>query len=353
MNKEKKNREGSVLTIIIMMSVILSIMAGALTQLVQVQSKMSYRDENRIKALFLAEAGFAEVHSLLDDNWNEKDDPDNFGTTSLGEGTYTTFMEEGIDYRYYVRSVGTVNGVSRTIYAEVDYVDYYAAFKYASFSNKDTTLGNLTNITGDSHSNDDINISGWSYLNGIASAVNDVNIAYYGGAAAVNEGVDPKIFPEFDFNVYYNLADPSDRYTGDISFNNQVLAPVNGVIYVNGNVEMYNDIDLTGCVIATGYIRVNGTLAQHALPDLPALMSRDSHVIFYDYVDVEDGLVYSGGGSVVIWDDFNIKGSLVAKKEVYIVGWGTVLSQTVSETLPLGLIVDESKQGFRVVTYHE
>lgn len=346
--------EGSVLTVILMMSVVMSILAGALAHLVQMNSKNSYRDEKSLKALFLAEAGFAETVSILNADWDNRASVENYGTTSLSDGTYTTsYFEDSENERFQIISTGQVKGVSRTVRAEVQYIDNTEAFEFGVFANNDFHMTNYINVTADVHTNRDINLGGTSQLYGIASASGSVNLSSGAGATTVYEGVLEKIFPTFNFNVYYNLADPSDRYTGDTEFKDVVLAPANGVIYVDGGVYLDGSVQLTGCIVATGSIVSRADLTQYALPELPALMSRDGSITFYDDVDIEDGIVYSGAANVVIREDFIIRGSVIAFQDVTIAHAGTGVSQQESETIPVGLEVAEAQEGLRVLSYHE
>ncbi len=351
LNLKWNDCQGSVLTLVILMSVIISLLASSLSEFVHQESLIGAKDENRIKAFFLAEAGAAEAYGLLKEDFTQKDDPALFLQVNLRDGAYDVDILQ-TQGRVLIQSTGMVGSVSETIKMEIAFDNVYEVFDYGVFSNNDIDVIGSSLIDSDVHSNTAVNLQGITFINGTASTVGNVNIVPPSGAATIVEGVYRKTFPKFDFNTYYNLADPADRYTTNIVFDNVNLIPVNGIVYVDGDVTVSGVVNLTGALIATGTITVSGTLTQTGYLNHPALMSRDGDVVLNGSVQIGEGIIYAGGDDVEIQNTLIILGNVIAFDQVRVTGLGTV-QQTQSSQIPLGLVLEESLDGLRMLTYHE
>jgi len=315
-----QKRKGSTLTITILMLTFLNMASASLYLGVRQNSQMNYHNENMDKATLLAEAGISEAYALLKEDFNNKNNPSLFPETTLGEGSYdVTIIQTG--GRVLIESLGKVKNVENTVSLEVkqNITSPAEAFEYAFFSNGTMEIKGNSNVTGDTFSNDNVLLDGNADINGIAKSAEEVELDGNSTANSVEENLPPIDFPTFDFNYYYNLADPTDRYSGDQTWDGTTLSPVNGVIYVNGKVIIKGDSTVNGTIVATGAIEIEDNYTQSPDPDMPALMSRDDTIKISANAGINSGMVYSALGDIYIYDSSNLTmtGHLIAFGNVF------------------------------------
>jgi len=342
----KGKRRGSALTIAIFMTVLVSLTAGSLSKLTVNENQLQYRDLRLIKAFHLAEAGVAEAYAIIKGDWSLKDDPSAFPETNVGEGTYDVTILD-IGGRVVIQSKGKVYGIEKTLLVEVASDPADPAFDYAMFGGNKVELEHNT-LNADIHSNGGIELED-ATVNGTASAVGLIQIDATSSATTTIEGADPIPFPTFDFNYYYNLADPADRYTGVLNWSNVNLQPINGVIFINGSVTIIGTSQLTGAIVATGTILISGNFTRFEYGNSPSLMSRDDSVRINGNHTFAAGLLYSGSRDVKVDGNGTIIGALIAFNEV-----GAEHSTiTFAELNPPGLNNNGPVENFRKLTYQE
>jgi len=342
----KGERRGSALTIAIFMTVLVSLTAGSLSKLTLNENHIQYRDLRLIKAFHLAEAGISEAYTLLKGDWYLKDDPSAFPETNLGEGTYDVTMLD-IGGRVVIQSKGKVYGIEKTLLVEIAADPADLAFDYAMFGGNKVELEHIT-LNADIHSNGLIVLED-ATLNGTASAVGQIQIDGSSSATTTIEGADPVPFPTFDFNYYYNLANPTDRYTGILNWSNVNLQPINGVIFINGSVTITGTSQLTGVIVATGTISISGNFTRFEYGNLPSLMSRDDSVIITGNHTFAAGLLYSGSRDVKVDGNGTIIGALIAFNQAE--AEHSII--TFAELNPPGLNSSGPVENFRKLTYQE
>jgi len=342
----KGKRRGSALTITILMTVLVSISAGSLSKLTMNENQLQYRNLRLIKAFHLAEAGVAEAYALIKGDWTLKDDPSAFPETNVGEGIYDVTMLD-IGGRVVIESKGKVYGIEKTLLVEITSDPGDPAFDYAIFGGDEVRLENFT-VNGDVHSNDRLRLRDDTTVIGTASA-DDLDVDGDSSATTEIDGAAPVPFVTFNFNYYYNLADPADRYTGNVNWSDVNLQPSNGVIYVNGDVVIDGTSQLTGAIVATGEISISGTFTRFEYGNLPSLMSRDKKVRVNGNYTFAAGLLYSGGAEVDINGNGTIIGVLIAFDEIN----GDDSTITFAELNPPGLNSAGPVENFRRLTYQE
>ena len=119
------------------------------------------RLKKSLEAQYLAEAGFSHALAVLNEDWDNRTDSSKFPSTSLGTGTFdATVASSG--GRYLVTSVGTVQGVERTVSAEVT-GPTISALAYILAGGSDIviqlTAWSSNDITGDIYAVNDIEFS--------------------------------------------------------------------------------------------------------------------------------------------------------------------------------------------------
>lgn len=312
---KNKIPKGFTLTISVLMVVILCLVALGLSELISRYSFIKYRNENSRLALYLAESGVSEAIMLLSQDWSLKDNPGAFQETQLGEGSYDVDILQSSN-RVVLESVGVVREIERTILVEVAQSSDLSTFKLGIFANKKTELEGNSNVTGDVHSNTDVKLNGNATVVGSASAVDDVTISGNASASQTVENAQVVNFPMFDFNYYYNTADPSNRFIGDQDWASVNLAPANGIIYVKGDVKISGDSQLTGAIVATGKIEISGTFNHNPSSNMPALMSRDSDINLSGNTTIRNGLLYSGANDIKFQGTTTVSGVIIAHDDV-------------------------------------
>lgn len=347
--KKWKNRKGSVLTAAVMMTVVGSLVAGNLATQVSQDSSYSYHGELSQKALLIAEAGANEAIALLKENFAYKDDPSNFPETNLNDGSYNVTILE-IGDLVSIISEGEVKGVERTVSVNVIDETGLEGLDFAFFSNDNMIIPGNSVVNGDIHSNENIEINGNPTINGYASSNGTITVTGSPTIDNTYEGYPTVDFPTFDFNYYYNLADPADRYFGNKNFTGgQLLDPVNGVIFVDGNVLISGNVTLKGSIVATGDITINGNVVHIGVEGLPLMMSRDGNIRVNGNVTQGDGILYAGTGDISVYGDVELAGQIIAYKELYLQG-----NVTVSGTGEIpGGFSGEAGEGFKIISYHE
>ncbi len=256
------------------------------------------RTQYGAQAYYLAEAGAEQAINQLytDFSWTGE-------TRTMGAGSYTVTIDPPTtDLRRLITSTGTIptNGIipatSRVIKVQVQ-KNTFPAFNYALFSGgllwistqpeappSESPSPYLT-MTGSMHSNltlppyppgqppaglfATIYLLAWQsppwnglYIDGNVSSANKVSYTPGTVSGSVTEN-DPAVPPlPFDnnfFNWYANNA--SHTYDGDKLFDGSITTqnigePPSYITYVNGNVVFMGNCNITGCVVATGDIRI-------------------------------------------------------------------------------------------------
>lgn len=301
------------------------------------------------EAYYLAEGGIEEA---IQDLWDHNFDISRFPIVrNIGEGSISANLNTSkwaSQSILLITSTATVNGVIRNIKTEVK-ANIPPSFNYAVLADGKILPTNQCAINcGTSngvHSNssarggilttsavDVIGLLRPCYVYGNASAVGVARERLQGVITGSDLDDQPAVsLPSFDatfFNYYIQQATSSGNvYTpggGTQVFQNTTLTPGNGVIYVNGNVDIRGDVTLNGCLVSTGDIKINfitsGTFVQNQVGNLPALMSRGGGIWIWDPTTL-NGLVYATGTiqTLSLWGAFGdiyINGCVMSKGSV-------------------------------------
>jgi len=133
--------------------------------------------------------------------------------------------------------------------------------------------------------------------------------------------------PVLDLTPYYNHADsqvPRQVFTGKKTINSNLVVP-GGIMWVNGDLDISGNIDLTGCFIATGDIKIAGNGRHFKVNGYPAFVSRDGSIKFPGGKEIE-GLLYTRIGDVDMSGGGHIRGSIICGGEFKKTGGSTVFS---------------------------
>lgn len=345
----KKIQEGSILTVSIMFTAILTLLAAGLFALTLRSADEVQRLRYSMEAFFLAETGVNEMVSQLAEDYGNKDNPALYPSGNLGKGSYSvTVTQPG--GRVLIESTGVVKGIQRKIYVEVEY-EAGDAFDYGLFSNGSISISGSSNVIAECRTNGSVSVSGSGELDGDATAAGTVTTSGSGTVTgSTTNGADTVSFPTFNFNYYYNLATSGGLYyNGNQTFSSTTLSPGNGVIYVNGNVTLSGTSSLTGAIVATGSITVGGTFTQTQVGTYPSLMSRDSNITIGGNSTI-NGLIYTASGNVGITGSGTFNGQIITYGTTTFSGGSDVTLNETSQTPP-GL--SEDANPIKRISFHE
>ncbi len=127
-------------------------------------------------------------------------------------------------------------------------------------------------IYGDIHANGNIDGGGGTvYGNITCSGPSCTQPAAPGYTASANEPrVDMNRYDCRPFDNWLSMAQNGGiYYPSSVEFNNDILKPGNGVVYVNGDITMKRGCVVTGVVVAAGSIDISQRFEQHAPPGSP------------------------------------------------------------------------------------
>jgi len=335
---------------------------------------------NRLKksmqAKYLAEAGLARALSTLGADWDNRLTPGNFPSTALAGGAYDASVAT-TGGRTLVSSVGTVDGVARTVTAEVE-EPTISALNYilAGGGSMDLrlTAHSTCNITGDIYATGNIEMRanasgavinlttpGNAYAGGtISSSGGGINVA-----GSLNSNYGSVVgFPVFDYNYFQTIATTNGYYyNGDRTYNSSTQLPVNpsgGVIFVNGNVSIADAQSTTQlCLVATGNITISrGTTTLQQFADYPAMLSQGNITIRSTGNSaqgrlVATGLVYAGGNFSLSGNHNSavVTGSIIARGTLEETGTQCALTMTYVAQNPSGMI-SSGGSGMAVESYN-
>ena len=340
--KVLSNRRGTVFLTTMVCVFLMSTTGGYLYVMSARNSHYANQLQKSTQALMLAESGLARALSTIKVDWNAISSDGNFPETSLGTGTYDAGVAT-VSGRYLVSSVGSVEGVTRTVSAEVtppaiSALDYAFAGGSIAAHVIDPGTGQATGtITGDIYSAGPLTLDGPTGGNLLnitgdvdgASTISTSSSVTVSGTQTQNYTATVN-FPTVDFSYYQTIATANSQYyNGDQTFASGALpaAPAGGVIYVNGNVKIRGTQSVTAAVIATGNITIEKSgstyprVTVNKFGNFPALMTQNGSITFTStgnggaYLTVT-GLIYSGNNFTIDTgnhDDITVTGSVLAK----------------------------------------
>ena len=263
----RTKREGSVLITVIMVASMM-LMAGMALAFLTSQSVISAR---RIHdggcALSIAEAGVSDCLMRMSTNylyWQNKS-----FSNSYADGTYlVSTVVDSNTFSTIITSTGSLNKDRRTTILEILGTIYD---RYNAVLGVDGCIvagGNVTletsalTINGDIHCNGSIlNSTGNPGVNGNVSACGTIAI---NAAGTEMPNAAPITVPTYlPFDEWEALAKTNGLYySSSLAAGGYDFRPSNGVVYVNGDVEIGNRSSLVGTLVASGTITINNRFDQ-------------------------------------------------------------------------------------------
>ncbi len=330
--KRQADENGSAMIAVLFFAILISMAAGNIFVLARQEISLGHRIVDRTSAQQVAEgAANQALGYMAADLANITSPPAVVTSGSMGNGAYAVQVNTFGGSSFEIISTGTVNDMSRTIRVYGRYPsDPTLALNKAFFTNANLKLtgGGAVNKNvegGDTHSNQNTELSGHVTLTGAASSTGTMSVTGAASAAdGATDGEPPIAFPKLDFDHYYAIAEAnSEVYDGDVQLNGN-YSPTGGVMWVNGNVKTKSHVNFNGLLIVTGDIHQASQFTQVQYDDYPALVSRNGNMHLSGQTETE-GLIIAQTGSIDLTGVCTINGSIMAWGDIFTRGnWGVV-----------------------------
>ncbi|MDD4956695.1 MAG: hypothetical protein PHQ61_03510 [Candidatus Omnitrophica bacterium] len=366
----REDRKGMVLMLVLCFVMLMSISTVSLGSMLRQDVELIRRVKTGEQAKNLAEAG---IHHAVSRIKNMGSSGVSAFSGSLDIGTYSVSFgnatSQGSQTKYLVTSTGTVDGVSKTVTAELG-VNIPTALDFMCAAGNDARIAALLAIcpiTGDVHANNNVYLKGPLGGVGVTGDVSARGLVTEGtthdesdlldilvwingdnnDAAEVSEGDSAPIvtFPVFDYEAYRAAAMDDGIYYGtdDLDgngvkeFEDETLSPNNGIVFVDGDVRFVGDCTVNGGIIADNiyigkrvkilffYVTSPGEVEQYSTEDnRNVFIARNGDIQIRGKLDTEEALVYASRDIVSLdaFDIIDVNGALVAGRDIYM--WSVI-----------------------------
>lgn len=371
-----KNSRGVVLMMTLSFLSVMLISSFALSRMIQNDINLIDQIKDLEQSRFTAEAGLH--HALANmKKYGFAARSDFIG--AMDTGTYNVTYSS-VTGRYLITSVGTVNGISCTVSAEVA-DNTPTALSYFAAAGNDIKIHSLVsnaNIEGDLHANTDILlksgfVTSWLRINGTVSATGivkeghkydqgvgdkwDDNLVINGDnddTAAVLENQPRVTFPTFDYAYYKSVAIANgDYYSGSTVFHDMDLVPAGGIIYVDGDVVFNGSNTLAGGIVAER-IKILGSLEQSKAGDMNVIIAKDDDIRVRGRLYTEEALVFAAKDleSIDVLAEIELNGVVLAKRDIEMWNVQSFVTYSYIPVAPVGMGNSSGEEPFRVISWN-
>jgi hypothetical protein len=318
----RNSRQGSTLIVVVGLVLLMSLAVGVVGMFTAQSVFRVRKTQDASRALAIAEAGVADVLAIMNTNY--------FAGVGIaygkafGDGAYEVRTSlDGASGNVLISSTGEYRDETRTTRLELlgdRYANWTAlASECAILAGGDATLETAAPlIYGRVHANGNILHSrGNIKVYGDLTANGVVQIGAQPGFQAVPGHPQLEIPTYLPFDPWRDLAQNGGLYyEGDQVWAKVNLNPGNGVVYVNGDVEINNRSSLNGTLVVSGSITINNRFTQTQFaqnwPSLLAgvnvnLLNRNRYT----------GAVFAGN-DIVTRNNKVIDGQLIALNSIYL-----------------------------------
>ena len=319
MNYKSHNREEGVVILVTILSVGLFALGLAITLALNTASQVAKnRNVSMGDALFYtadAQAREAAYQFINDpDNYTGGDF---FELNGASNGSLTV---TDIGWPYYeIESKSTNNLIERSIIYTITIYPGAPAFEHAIYSSQDLEISGSVEIEGDIFSNGNLNFNGNPPINGDVYAGGTADESNNNVSGEEYSDVEPIPAPDVNLDFYRDEAQANGTYfesaTEAENYINNNIINENDVLFVdNADDSTFNiDEQMTGAVITTGDLRINGGEYTAFDGHFAVISAGDArfagNAVIYGVVYVEGQATFAGGGAT-------IEGSLIASQGV-------------------------------------
>lgn len=212
-------RRGSALMVVMCISAALLLASMVMAYITNQAMARAQRLNTGAQALAIAEAGIADMVSLLSTNYNMWRDATN--TADFGGGSFTVVSRTQTNGNVLITSSGTMGGVTRTTIMELlgtlqDINDSLFSLDGVILSGGDVRFSSAAfTINGNVHANGNV-LSANGAQNG--DFTNNAVITAVGSVGTLDATLQPnspeRVLPTFDFDSYRQMATNGGLYSG-------------------------------------------------------------------------------------------------------------------------------------------
>ncbi len=322
-NRDNRSRQrGSALLIVLGLVLLMGLstaMMAAMTGQASFRVRKTLRSSS---SLAIAEAGVAYVINIMNTNFS-----DGVGITiseDFGGGEYTVITErDAVSGNIVISSTGTFMGETRTTCLEL-LGDKYTMWSILSAESAIISDGDIIIetssplVVGRVHANGNIlNSSGNPEVDGDLTANGIIQLTPQDGFEAIPGHAKVSVPSYLPLDPWRDMAQNGGLYfDGNQKWHNETLAPGNGIVYVNGDVEINNQSSLHGTLVASGSITINNHFSQTPFTaNWPTLLAGVDVNLFNR--NRYTGAVFAGN-NITTRNNKTIKGQLIALNNVYL-----------------------------------
>jgi len=305
-----------VVFVILLTSVVLSTMFVASRQRTFVLS----RQADRLQALVIAETGLHQAFRVLaeEDAVFPEDGGALLPNSSFSGGSYSVSISrpDGADegvwllrstgvFRQHEREVAALvgrgmpsaDGTRQALLGPYGNAALLAGGQLVIAANADIDIGN-----NGAHANGSIVMTGGPTLvAGFITSNGDITISGNSNLKVDNQEsnmTETMALPPLDIQAFREYAVANGEFKhGSRNFNGETLQPNGGVLFVDGDVNLNAHTSLTGMIIATGNITINGQASVINPTDFPAVVSTNGDIRINGGASI-GGWVYAMNGDV-------------------------------------------------------
>lgn len=299
----------------------------------------SGNESNRIKALYIAEAGlnkavWNEMNSTPVGSWITST------TEAFGGGTYSISATNMPSNIVRLISTGEVNNITRTL--ELDMINNPAStslFSQALYSRGNLSIGGSCQVNGPVFADGNINLSGSSSLNGEVEISAGHTISK--GTATV---VSPTpAAPTLDATSYDNLISTAAGQTaGNLSLSGSGNYDLGGgTLYVNGNMSVSGSKNIIG----GGTIVITGTFNHSGSGDVDpnTTIISDGNTTISGSSNMATGCVLYSSHNIDLSGSGDITGAVLSQGSVSGSGSGRIIGVIYSTDVDLTTVMTGSR----------
>jgi hypothetical protein len=311
--KTLKNKEGSVLLILVFIVVIISLLGLTAAALSVNELKMASAQRDAVKALYASEGGIERAlvdlkqHPFLwDSYWQGVAGREQ----SLGDGAYILELNSLGSGLIEVISTGRVRKAKKIIKAVVRVSTVNPVFEYALFCDNSFTAEGFFSAEGNIHINGSVDaeghrgvIRGNLHYTGELIHGDDLNIT---GGVFTSEKI---VLPVPDKTFYREMAlNEGELIEGSVFW--EQGKSINGFVYITGSLKASRFISGSGVIFAEGDIELTGDVL--GSDNSPIVIIAEGNIEIKGEHDIT-GIIYSRS-KFSISSKTSVRGSLVMRE---------------------------------------
>ena len=351
-------RRGAGLLGVLIVTVSVSAALVAVAKMAGQRAFVARQLADRTRAHAIAETGVSKAYAALSADFEARTNTTPSAPISYGGGSYRIQYEPVGEDGVVIKSTGRRNGQEVEVIVDARMHNLLSEPQRVAYSHSILVDGDISwtgcgvfNSNSTIHANGAIKQAGCGELDANLTACVSVtlkgNSGFVDGDVTAPEvkGKTSKVYgtitetdvaevpiPVLELTPYYLEAlAHGEVYEGSQTISH-AFSPDGGIMWVNGNLSINGSEAVSGCFIATGDIKVSGTVTHTKAQSYPGFVSRDGDIKFSGSGTWE-GLVYTRIGHVEIVGGGGLTGSIICGGDFKKAGSSTIFDYV--ESVPV------------------